>query len=125
MALTRFERLLAALTALAALSGCGGGDNEPGRVWVISVTGGPGGDPGGLNAEGVLLTILRLRIPIYDTSCATTPIDITSSFNSLIIHRYLVSELEAPGLLASGVLREREPFEQGRQIFENPLCGWR
>ncbi len=120
-----FKRCVLFLFLLVALSGCGGGDDEPKRVWVISVTGGPGGDPGGLNAEAILLTILRLRIPIYDTSCASTPIDITSSFNSFIIHRYLVSEVDAPGLLASGVFREREPFEQGRQIFENPLCRWR
>ena len=122
----RFVVLLAFLAAFAALGGCGGSDDkEPGRVWVISVVDPRGGNPRDYSPEAVLLYILRLRIPIYETNCATTLTGRLAFFESYGIYRYLVSERDAPALLASGLFREREPFERGREIFENDLCGWR
>jgi hypothetical protein len=120
------KRLLLVLAAVAAMAGCGGSDDNDGPrlVWVIWVQTPVGGDPPILsNAEGVLLYILRLRIPIYSTSCATTPIP--DSFNSFGIYRYQVSESDATQLLASGIFMAREPYEAGKVISENPVCQWR
>ena len=121
----RFVVLLAFLAAFAALGGCGGSDDkEPGRVWVISLLDPRGGNPRDYSPEAVLLYILRLRIPIYETNCAST-LTGQQLFESIIIYRYLVSEQDAPALLVSGLFREREPFEQGRLIYENDICQWR
>ena len=121
----RFLVLLAFLVAFAALGGCGGSDDkEPGRVWVISLLDPRGGNPRDYSPEAVLLYILRLRIPIYETNCAST-LTGQQLFESIIIYRYLVSEQDAPALLVSGLFREREPFEQGRLIYENDICQWR
>ena len=121
-----FKRFGVLLVAFAALvGGCGGSDDkEPGRVWVISLLDPRGGNPRDYSPEAVLLYILRLRIPIYETNCAST-LTGQQLFESIIIYRYLVSEQDAPALLVSGLFREREPFEQGRLIYENDICQWR